>query len=481
VESRPYKWKGMQVRFRLRYVMYPALALCAIVALSVAQPAQRSQGVTAAVPALQGIHKIQHIVIIMQENRSFDSYFGVYPGADGIPMKSGVPAVCVPDPLTGKCVAPFVDHKDQNPGAPHQATDSLADVDGGKMDGFIADAEQGRCTGGHKCVADQVMGYHVRSDIPNYWAYAKHFVLDDHMFESVASWSFTSHLALVSAWAAKCPDTHNPMSCKSDLMPRDRTDNDPEPFAWTDLTYLLHTHNISWGYYLDHGAQSTTNPNGVPKLWDVMPGFTDVHSDKQTGSVQPLTNFMDQAKAGTLPAVSWIVPDQQDSEHPSALVSTGQAYVTNIINAVMQSSDWGSSAIFLAWDDWGGFYDGVVPPVADSLGYGIRVPALVISPYARSGYIDPQTLSFDAYLKFAEDDFLGGQRIDPATDGRPDSRPDVRESLSMLGSLQKDFNFNQAPLPPMILNPCPSNTTLTPKPPPTCNAKVRLPKHAPAS
>jgi phospholipase C len=219
----------------------------------------------------------------------------------------------------------------------------------------------------------------------------------------------------------------------------------------------------------------------VPKLWDVMPGFTDVHSDKQTGSVQPLTSFMAQAKAGTLPAVSWIVPDQEDSEHPSALVSTGQAYVTRIINAVMHSSDWGSSAIFLAWDDWGGFYDGVVPPVADSLGYGIRVPALVISPYARSGYIDPQTLSFDAYLKFAEDDFLGGQRIDPATDGRPDARPDVRENLAILGNLEKDFNFSQSPRAPLILNPCPPNTTLTPRPPPTCNRQVKLPKHAPAS
>src|SRR6476620_6268851 len=99
-----------------------------------------------------GIHKIQHVIVIMQENRSFDSYFGVYPGADGIPMKGGVPAVCVPDPMTGKCVAPFVDHKDQNPGAPHKATDSLTDVDGGKMDGFIADAEQNRCMVGHKCV-----------------------------------------------------------------------------------------------------------------------------------------------------------------------------------------------------------------------------------------------------------------------------------------------------------------------------------------
>ena len=439
------------MRRRIRLVLYPVLALCAIAALSVTQPAARSQGVAAAAPALQGIHKIQHVIIIMQENRSFDMYFGIYPGADGIPMKRGVPTVCVPDPLTHKCVAPFVDHKDQNPGAPHEASDSVTDVNGGKMDGFIKDAEAGRCPAGHKCTADQVMGYHTRSDIPNYWTYAKNFALDEHMFESVASWSFTSHLALVSAWAAKCPNPQNPMSCQSDLMPRDRTDNEPEPFAWTDLTYLLHAHHISWGYYLDHGTQSTTNPDGVPKLWNVMPGFTDVNQDKQTGNVQTLTDFKAQAKAGTLPAVSWIVPDQQDSEHPSALVSTGQAYVTRIVNAVMRSSDWKSSAIFIAWDDWGGFYDHVVPPVADSLGYGIRVPAMVISPYAKKGHIDPQTLSFDAYIKFIEDDFLGGQRLDPGTDGRPDSRPDVRESLSMLGSLQHDFDFSQSPRPPVLL------------------------------
>jgi phospholipase C len=103
------------VRHRLRFVLYPVLALCAIAALSVTQPPARSQGVTSAAPALQGIHKIQHVIIIMQENRSFDSYFGVYPGADGIPMQGGVPTVCVPDPMTGTCVAPFVDHKDKTP------------------------------------------------------------------------------------------------------------------------------------------------------------------------------------------------------------------------------------------------------------------------------------------------------------------------------------------------------------------------------
>jgi phospholipase C len=467
------------VRLRVRAVAGAALAVGAAAVFTSAAQQPRGQPGALAATAPQGINKIRHVIIIMQENRSFDAYFGVYPGADGIPMKNGVPAVCVPDPMTGKCVPPFVDHKDQNPGAPHQASNSLADINGGKMNGFIGQAET-RCTSGHICTADQVMGYHVASDIPNYWAYARNFVLDEHMFESVASWSFTSHLALVSAWAAKCPNTSNPMSCTSDLMPRDRTTNVPQPFAWTDLTWLLHAHNISWGYYLDHGAQSTTNPNGVPKLWDVMPGFTDVSQDHQGGNVQPLTAFFSQATAGNLPAVSWIVPDQQDSEHPSALVSTGQAYVTRIINAVMSSPDWGSSAIFVAWDDWGGFYDNVVPPTVDSLGYGIRVPALVISPYARSGYIDPQTLSFDAYLRFIEDDFLGGARLNPTTDGRPDSRPGVRESLPILGNLINDFNFSQAPRPPMILNPCPAST-LVPTPPPSCNGQVRLPRHPPAS
>ena len=111
----------------------------------------------------------------------------------------------------------------------------------------------------------------------------------------------------------------------------------------------------------------------------------------------------------------------------------------------MSGKDWNSTAIFLAWDDWGGFYDHVKPPRVDGQGYGLRVPGLVISPYARKGYIDHQTLSFDAYLKFIEDDFLGGQRLDPKTDGRPDSRPDVRENAQILGNLVKDFNFNQKP------------------------------------
>jgi phospholipase C len=117
----------------------------------------------------------------------------------------------------------------------------------------------------------------------------------------------------------------------------------------------------------------------------------------------------------------------------------------------MRGPDWNSTAIFLAWDDWGGFYDHVKPPHVDGQGYGLRVPALVISPYARRGYIDHQVLSSDAYLKFIEDDFLHGRRIDPRNDGRPDSRPNVRENVRILGNLVHDFDFDQKPRPALIL------------------------------
>jgi phospholipase C len=316
----------------------------------------------------------------------------------------------------------------------------------------------------------------VGTDIPNYWAYAKNYVLQDHFFEAPGSWSLPAHLYEVSAWSAKCTKTGDPMSCKGTDMPPERTPADQTPFAWTDVTWLLHRHHVSWSYYLDHGAVTVDlkNPNGVSIHWNPLPGFTDVHEDNQLGSLRPLSVFYKQAKAGTLPKVSWVAPDFRDSEHAPALISTGQAYVTKVINAVMRGPDWSSTAIFLTWDDWGGFYDNVLPPSVDGQGYGIRVPGIVISPYAKTGYIDSQPLTTDAYLKFIEDDFMGGARLNPATDGRPDPRPDVRENASILGDLINDFDFTQKPRAPLILNPCPANTTLIPKPAPTCTDHVAL-------
>jgi phospholipase C len=185
--------------------------------------------------------------------------------------------------------------------------------------------------------------------------------------------------------------------------------------------------------------------------WNPLPRFDDVRQDHQIGNVQPTGDFYRAARKGTLAAVSWIVPNQGESEHPPSLVTAGQTYVTHLIDSIMRGPDWKSTAIFLSWDDWGGFYDHLDPPVVDRNGYGIRVPALVISPYARHGYVDHQVLSSDAYLKFIEDDFLHGARLNPRTDGRPDPRPDVRENARILGNLVTDFDFDQKPRPPLLL------------------------------
>ena len=421
----------------------------------------------------EGIHKIRHVVIIMQENRSFDHYFGTFPGAEGIPMENGTSTACLPSPDSSDCYRPFVDHLDRNGGAPHSDRAAKRAINGGKMDGFVAVAAAKVCqmSTDPNCGEDdglgpkRVMGYHVESDIPNYWAYAKEFVLQDHMFDPVASSSLPSHLSLVSGWSAECADKRDPASCRSHIA-RKRLDPDFEtPFAWTDLTWLLHREHVSWGSYLD-GEPDEPGPQHlkkeVPLAWNVLPRFTDVHEDQQVGNVQPLDHFLAAVKAGTLPAVSWIVPNRKDSEHSPALVSTGQAYVTRLINAIMQGPEWNGTVIFLAWDDWGGFYDHVLPPQVDQLGYGIRVPALVISPYAKKGFIDHQVLSFDSYLKFIEDDFLDGARLDPKTDGRPDPRPDVRESASILGDLTQDFDFSQPPRPPLLLPEHPQTTLVQP-------------------
>ena len=500
-----------------------------------------------------GIHKIQHVVIIMQENRSFDSFFGTYPGADGIPARNGHFTVCVPDPRLHHCQRPYHDPSLVNGGAGHSSDNAIQDVNDGKMNGFIRSAELGLTRGCalalHPPAVCQpsgppdVMGYHDAREIPNYWTYAKDFVLQDHMFEPVASWSLPAHLYLVSEWSAKCTN-RSPFSCANDpaqhnLLPpkaflkclqrhhlsardvrraADLTKSQRSaigrclsaltPFgrqralskaaaggagegeklglySWTDLTYLLHKYDISWAYYVQKGVQPDCDENpdqtaagcppvkqgaNTPSIWNPLPGFIDVKADHQRRNVKSLAKFYRAARRGTLPAVSWITPTQGNSDHPPANIGVGQSYVTNLINTIMRGPDWKSTAIFVTWDDWGGFYDHVVPPRVDENGYGLRVPAFMISPYAKRGYIDHQVLSFDAYNKFIEDDFMHGARLNPRTDGRPDPRPDVRESLPILGNLAREFNFAQKPRRPVLLPLYP-----TPGPASTPGGYVRHP------
>jgi phospholipase C len=304
----------------------------------------------------------------MQENRSFDEYFGTYTGAEGIP-----PSVCVPDPANGGCVKPYHDPSDVNRGGPHTAPSARIDIDGGKMDGFVADAEYGHvgCPNpidpndplcGSPEPAD-VMGYKTGADIPNYWAYARAFVLQDHMFEPNLGWSLPSHLFMVSAWSAVCDQPRDPSTCRSSLKnpDLDRPDQVPD-YGWTDLTYLLYKHHVSWRYYVAQGTQPdcddgamTCAPQpqtvGTP-VWNPLPDFVTPHQDGQLGNIRPASNFFAAARSGHLPAVAWVVPNQTYSEHPTGRVSDGQYWVTSLVNTIMRGPNWKSTAIFVTWDDW---------------------------------------------------------------------------------------------------------------------------------
>ena len=313
-----------------------------------------------------GIHKIKHIVIIVQENRSFDAYFGTYPGADGIPGLAGNAGKlpCVPDPAAGHCEKPYHDTNLTNAGGPHLNADAEADVDGGRMDGFIKsvessssfDTDKAAClsnTEQPKCV--DVMGYHTAHEIPDYWAYAKNYVLQDHMFEPVISWSLPSHLYMVSAWMAQCANPTDAMSCHQNnlnypdadgalgqvngeagagpsiLDPADADDpqssTQTPDYGWTDITYLLYKHHISWHYYIDQGTEpdcadgqmtcpAQAQAVSTPEIWNPLTDFVTVHQDHQVSDIVDGNQLYADIHAGRLPAVSWVIPSGDDSEHP---------------------------------------------------------------------------------------------------------------------------------------------------------------------
>jgi len=436
-----------------------------------------------------GIQNLNHLVFIVLENRSFDHYFGTYPGADGIPMKDGVPTVCAPNPVTGACDRPYHDRNFIDQGGPHGSLAHEISVNGGKMDGFVNALErQGNgcrkhpdeppCPQATPGPAGQpdIMGYHTRRELPNYWSYADTYLLHDRMFAPMDSWTLPSHLFLVSGWSAFCPDLNDAMSCESDLAfngdpkyaeqwsgkmwnPSDDAGRYPRPYIWGDLTWLLYQQGVSWGYFVGEGTcvVPPCRDEGEPFTADVqnpLPAFRSIEVTGQFENIRSNEDFLAMAEQGNLPAVSWVMPVIDQGDHPPDDISNGQAYVTRYVNAVMQgpADQWNHTAVFVVWDDWGGFYDHVEPPVVDENGWGLRVPSFLISPWARGGTIDHQLLSFDAYLKLIEDRFLDGRRIDPETDGWPDSRPTVRETVEILGDLAGNFDFSGDPIPPLVLS-----------------------------
>src|ERR1022692_1968825 len=365
-----------------------------------------------------GLEKIQHFVFIMQENRSFDHYFGTYPGAEGIP-----PGVCVPNPGGGPCVAPSHDAQPVNQGGAHNWADALNCIDGGLMDGFIAGSAQ---------KPGDVMGWHDSREISNYWNYARLYVLEDRLFESITSYSLPAHLYMLAAQSGGYIGTGQPQ---------------PQSYSFSEITQLLGSGKIDWRYYVNRGPTAGAADGGVANVdadettysfWNPLPAFPAVKNDPtQFGRLTDATQFYTDAQTGKLPQVSWIIPNSGLSEHPPASIATGMNYVTGLVNAVMNSPEWNSTAIFIAWDDWGGFYDHVDPPKVDQYGLGIRVPGLVISPYARQGYVDHKTYSFESWLRLAEERF----GIIPMT-ARANTANDMADA----------FDFTQQPRPPVLMN-----------------------------
>ncbi len=464
-----------------------AAAVCCTATAQSAAPGSRTAAGVSSNPT-----PIKHVIIIMQENRSFDSYFGTYPGANGIPRGTCVP-IDPTQPGSG-CVRPFHDPRDANAGGPHGEDSAQFDLDDGitttKMDGFIYTQAHSplsicqnvssrlQCANFLDGVArHDVLGYHTAEEIPNYWSYAEHFVLQDEMFEGVRAWSVPSHLDLTSEWVANCPDPNNVATC--------RTSNKVGPIVqwpWANLFQLLDKYSVSWKYYLGSGTEPdceddemTCAPqvqvSQVGSFFNPVPYFKSVRAQGApylAAHNQPIDQFLVDAESNTLPQVAWVVPSNEYSEHPPNGVTAGMEYVTSLVNAVMSSPAWNNSAIFISWDDWGGFYDHVAPPNVDVnsdvypiQGFGLRVPGLLISPFAKRGLIDHNVLSTNSYATFFEDLFMGGARLEPAALGAPDSRPDIRDKLRnvtfvggrirRIGSLMDEFDFTQTPLRRLLL------------------------------
>ncbi len=398
-------------------------------ARALAAPAAKPAKAPQADQAIPGMDKIEHVVWIIQENHSFDNYFGTYPNADGLP-----PSTCLPKMPGGKeCVKPF----HMPAGQPlldleHSWETAHAAYDHGTMNGFVW-AEGSPYT----------MGYYDQRDIPNYWNYAQHYTLCDRFFSSEMTGSSPNHVYTVAAQSQEINNIGSLTQLKKEL-------DDDDGFSFASIVKRFTGQDITWKYYVEtqpdqssgcslnaHLSQLACPDPKILTLWNPMPGFKAIRDSKSSMSrLVSADDYYSDLKQGTLPQVSWIIPDFQDSEHPPEPLAQGMWYVTRLVNALMESPYWKNTVIFISWDDYGGFFDHVPPPEVDAYGYGPRVPNIVISPYAKAGYVSHYTYDLTSILKFIEVRWHL-KHLTPR-DGRANSMADC-------------FDFNQSPLAPDVI------------------------------
>ena len=355
-------------------------------------------------PAVNGpSSSIKHIVVVIQENRSFDNLFAGFPGANAPTfgyLHDGTKVPLRPVPFTTSDLA-------------HSWSGSVVDWAKGKMNGFdLPNPVYPQQS------AKAPFAYVKRDQSAPYWAMAEQYVLADHMFPTTMGPSFTAHLDLVAGTSKLTPTqaivnspSAFPWGCDApsgtftDVLTQGNTYPSDGPFPcftqFPTIADLLDNAHISWKYY----APVVTDQGGP--FWSAFDAISNVRygPDWATHVITPQTNVLQDIAAGKLASVSYVAPDWNDSDHAGALVSGGPSWVASIVNAIGKSQYWKSTAIVILWDDWGGWYDNVPPPQLDFVGLGIRVPCIIVSPYAKPHFVSHTVYEFGSVLRFIEETF----------------------------------------------------------------------------
>jgi phospholipase C len=379
---------------------------------------------------------IKRVLYLMLENRSFDNLFGRFPGARG--ASSGV--------RWGEEV-PLIDCPEWLPGdIPHKLSAWEANFHDGRMDGF------GRGRFGSIYAYSQFDP----QDVPNYHGWAQEFVLNDNTFASAPGPSFPNHLFFIAGQAGGAMGT--PENIETKTLNDGRTfkswgcdaygddvyvevlDGDgglthqPPCFRFETVGEQLSKRDVDWAYY-------SAEPSQAGYIWQAYSAIDQVYHDEELWDehIWPVEDLLRDIEADALPSVTWVTPLFQLSDHPPFSTKHAQNWVTDIVNAVMRSPMWDDIAIFVTWDEWGGFYDHVVPPEIDGVRLGFRVPMLMISPYAKRGYVDDALTEFSAPLRFIADNWdlpyltsriRGSHNFEHVFDfGRPPRPPSIRAKV----------------------------------------------------
>jgi phospholipase C len=395
------------------------------------------------IPSTSGKGPIQHIIVLMQENRTLDNYFWTYPGLTGYD-----PNLCMPmnpaQPSSG-CMRPRLATSPTLSGdLPHDWTSSWASYNNGTMNGFLSAAHDNPA----------VMDYYDNGTLPNLWAYASHYVLADNFFSSVKSYSHPNHWYMIAGNSPQISLTQGQTQEKNACY-----DQVTKRLTMATCSYIneaqgirtmadeLIANGMSWKYYDQPIPQSATLAGAISgtcrgcnpwAYWNPLDAKNSSYTDPAyTRNIVPRERLFWDIGNGTLPQMSWVIPSGGISDHPPANITLGMWWITDLVNAVMQSKYWQDTAIIVLWDDYGGFFDNVAPPTVDGYGLSFRVPALIISAFAKTGYLDNTVYDFESTLKFAEWNF---------------NLPSLTLRDSNANNLLNAFNFAGQATPPFLIS-----------------------------